>query len=137
MKFIAQLRHIEQPGQLELSKVTTATVREHTDIMTQTVQRYFLGLGNVLHHLVTKCSNVTVPLNKKLRSDRHASFPSITHAEKDAVGSLNRQLTNSPILSFPRTMVRYIVDTEASVSQIECVLLSRLENSTLRPFRYW
>lgn len=112
------LRYIIRTGRLELSKETTAAVRELKHPTAQTELRSFLGVWKVFRRFGPNFSRVGVLLNKKLRKDQSTSFVSLTRAEKDAIESLKTLLMNPPILALLRAIGPHTVRTDVCDSQI-------------------
>lgn len=79
---------------------------------------------------------LTAVLNRNLRKNQPTLFLPSLQAEKDAAENLKTFQTSPPILPHPRAKRQYIVDTNAFVLNVGCVLLQQLEDHTLRPMRY-
>lgn len=93
--------------------------------MNQTELSFFLGLCNVPRRFELNVSRVAIPRNKKLRPDQPTTFFSLMPTEKEAVGSLEKLLTNPPIVVLPHVPSHYAVDTDASPSNLEYMLLQQ------------
>lgn len=114
----------------------TRSVQEIQYSTTRTGARSFLGLCSVYHRFVPGFSKMAAALNKKLRKEELEKFSTLTKAKIHSVNALENAPTNLPMLFLQRANGQYTIHTDASDTQVGCVLLQTQEDGTDTPIGY-
>lgn len=96
-------------------------LREAKPLRTKKDLRSFLGVCSV--SVFTDYAKVARPLLAMNRTKELEPLPEFSQKQTAAFEDLKDRLTHTPILALPRREGLYIVDTDASATQLGCVLL--------------
>jgi RNase H-like domain found in reverse transcriptase len=98
----------------------------------------FLGICNVYRRFVSKFATIAAPLTRHLRRNPPDSFD--LEESPDAVADfehLRSMLTSPPTLALSKQGLEYVLDTDATESQLSACLQQRDEHGVLHPIGYW
>ncbi len=121
---------------MSLAEENTLALKEAKHPTTQTDLRSFLRLCNVQRRFFPKFAQIAAPLKAMLPKGQPATIDTLTTAQADAFDELQRALLNPPILAFPRGNGLFILDTDASDTQLGCCLLQEQPSGDGLPVGY-
>lgn len=134
---VEYLGHIVGKGQLRVNEKNLVGLREAKTPRTKKDLRSFLGMCNVYRRFVKDYAKVARPLLAMTSTKVPDPLPPFTPAQTDAFEELKYRLTHTPVLALPKRTGQYIVDTDASATQIGCVLLQDQGDGAYKPVGYW
>lgn len=73
----------------------------------------------------------------RLRKEQSVEFPSLDETELAALQTFKAALVKQPVLTLPNVNGHLTLDTKACDAQIECVLLQKQPDNTLKHIGYW
>jgi hypothetical protein len=79
---------------------------------------------------------LAAPLNKYLTGEQPETFD-LDETALSSHAALKMAVTTAPVLALPRKEGRYIVEADASASQLGAQLLQEQEDGSYRPLGYW
>jgi RNase H-like domain found in reverse transcriptase len=86
--------------------------------------RSVLGLAGVFRRLVRNFADKVMPLTDLLKAkNRRAESFELTKLEKESFLEIKNTLISPPVLALPKRGAALILETDASETQIGCVLL--------------
>ncbi len=104
---------------------------------TQTQVRSFLGMCNVYRRFVKDFAKIAGPLNDLLKKGMPADLGPPTGEQFVAFNTPKQRLLAPPILRLPVYGRPYIIDVDATMSQLRYGLLQVHEDGKLMPIGYW
>lgn len=134
---VEYLGHIVSRGHLRVNEKNLVGLRKARTPRIKKDLRSFLGMCNVYRRFVKDYAKVARPLLALTSSKIPDPLPPFTGEQMEAFKDLKDRLTHTPILALPRPTGHYIVDTDASATQVGCVLLQEQEDRAYKPVRYW
>lgn len=96
----------------------------------------FQGLLNVDRQFISKFSRLGMPLNQKLEKRASQEFEPYDR-ERRTVDILMENLNTLPALALPQLNGQYIIDTDASDTQMDYDLLQEQKVKVLKPIGFW
>ncbi len=136
-KSVDYLGRVIRPGRLSLAEKNTLALKEAKNPTTQTELRSFIGLRNIYRRFLPKFAQIAAPLTSMLQKGQPATIDTLTTAQADAFDELRRAQLNPPILALPRGDGLFILDTDASDTQLGCCLLQEQPSGDRLPVGYW
>ena len=130
------LGHRLLPHKLQVLEKNVEAIRKASAPTSKTQVRSFLGLCGVYRRFVPNYATIAKPLTALTKKGSAETF-SLTPDQYDAFEALKSSLTSPPTLSLPREGRPYAIETDASDSQIGCVLQQSDENGIWHPLGYW
>lgn len=110
-------------GQLRVDEKRLVGLRQAQTPKTKKDLRSILGMCNVFWRFFKDYAKVARPLLAMTSSKVSDPLPAINKEQTKSFEELKHRLIHTPILALPRRNGKYIVDTDASASQVGCVLL--------------
>lgn len=120
---VEYLGHIVGKGQIRVNEKNLVGLREVKTPRTEKDLRSFLVMRNVYYRCVLEYAQVARPLLAMTSTKVPDPLPPFTLAQTEAFEELKYLFLHTPILALPRSTGHCIVDTDASATQIVCVLL--------------
>jgi Reverse transcriptase (RNA-dependent DNA polymerase)/RNase H-like domain found in reverse transcriptase len=136
-KEVQYMGHVIRPGHLEMQEAKIASLRAVRRPTAKTELRAFLGLDNVYRRFVVNFAKIARPLTDLTREVIPSKLPDLTATQVDAFEALKRALVKPEVLILPRYDRDFVLDTDASGSQVGCVLQQVDNDGALRPVVFW
>jgi hypothetical protein len=121
---------------LEVDESKIEAVLKAVPPTTKTGLRRFLGMTGYSRRFIDQYSSIASPLNKYLRGDQQDTFELNTEALQ-AHTILKNAINSAHVLAFPRKTGKYVIEADASASQLAAQLLQEQEDQTYRPIGFW
>ena len=116
---ITFLGHVISADGVKTDPKKVAAIRDYTVPLYVTDVRGFLGMCSYYRRFIQGFSKLTKPLNDLTKKDSARCW---LKEHTDAFEELKRQLSDTPVLAYPREDCTYILDTDASSFAIGAVL---------------
>jgi hypothetical protein len=132
------LGHVIEPGKLSVQATKVDTILKAKLPRKKTELRALLGTFNVYRRFVSKFATIAAPLTNHLRKYSPDSFD--LEESPDAFAAfeqLRPMLTSPPTLALSEQGLEYVLDTDATESQISACLQQRDEHGVIHPIGYW
>jgi RNase H-like domain found in reverse transcriptase/Reverse transcriptase (RNA-dependent DNA polymerase) len=132
------LGHVIEPGKLSVQATKVDTILKAKLPRSKTKLRAFLGIFNIYRRFVPKFATIAAPLTRHLRKDSPDSFD--LEESLDVVAAfeqLRSTLTSPPTLALPKQDLEYVLDTDATETQLSVCLQQRDEHGVQHPIGYW
>lgn len=134
---VEYLGHIVGRGHVRVNDKNLVGLREARTPRTKRDLRSFLGMCTVYRRFVRDYAKVARPLLALTSSKVPDPLPPFTEEQMAAFRDLKYRLTHTPILALPKRTGHYIVDTDASATQVGCVLLQDQGDGAYLPVGHW
>ena len=130
------LGHKIMPGQLGVMDAHTRALREAHFPTTHTQLRSFVGMCNVFRQFLPNLTLMAAPLTNFMGSTDPVLMPSATPLQQQALDRLKEALKTRPVLALPRRGRKYVLDVDASGTQVGTALLQEQDDGKLQPAAY-
>jgi Reverse transcriptase (RNA-dependent DNA polymerase)/RNase H-like domain found in reverse transcriptase len=130
------LGHMNLPHKLQVQAKNVKSIAKAEPPSTKTQVRSFLGLCGVYRRFVPNYTAIANPLTALTRKGTAEQFE-LNSEELEAFEVLKKLLRKPPTLSLPREVRLYAIETDASYTQIGCVLQQADEKGIWHPLWYW
>jgi hypothetical protein len=161
---VSCLGHVIEPGKFSVQATKVDTILKAKIPRKKTELRAFLGICNVYRRFVPMFATIAATLTRHLRKDSRNVFcrfvpmfatiaaTLMRHLRKDSPDSFDLEespdavaafeqlrsiLTSPPTLALPKQGLEYVLDTDATESQLSACLEQRDEHGVLHPIGYW
>jgi len=134
---VEYLGHIVGRGHIRENEKNLVRLRRAEPPRTKKDVWSFLGMCNVYRRFVKDYAQVARPLTALTSPKVSDPLPPFSQDQWDAFEELKRRLTSRPILALPRSTGAYVLDTDASDYQVDCVLTQEQPDETYKPVGYW
>jgi hypothetical protein len=131
------LGHMIAPGKFSVQGTEVETIQKAKLPRSKTEIRAFLGICNGYRHFVPKFATIAAPLTRHLPKDTPDSFD--LEESPDAVAAfelLRSMLTSPPTLALPKQGLEYVLDIDATESQLSTCLQQHDDHGVLHPIGY-
>jgi RNase H-like domain found in reverse transcriptase/Integrase zinc binding domain len=132
------LRHVIEPTKWSGQATEVDTNLKAKLPRTKTELRAFLGICNVYRRFVPLFATIAAPLTGHLRKDSPDFFN--LEESPNAVAAfehLRSMFTSASTLALPKQGLEYVLDTDATASQLSVCLQQRDEHGLQHPIGYW
>lgn len=136
-KEVEYLGHVVTPGRVAVNTKNTDALRRIRYPRTQTHLKSFLGMCGVYRKFVKDFANLARPLTRLTSTKLAKQLPPPTKEEDSSFTTLKEKLLSPPVLALPRLEGEYIVDVDASYSQLGCSLLQKQPDGEYHPVGYY
>lgn len=112
--------HMVLPDTLQVAAATTTAIklpRTHIEL------RSFLVLRKIYHGFVPGLAKIASPRTEVLTREKPSESDFLSDDQFEAYQKLKDILVNAPILVLPKANKPYILDTDASATQVSCGVL--------------
>jgi transposase InsO family protein len=121
---------------VEVDRSKTAAVEEARAPRTRTALRRFLGMTGYYRKFIDQYAKKAAPLTKYLKEDTAEPFDLGVEA-LEAHQNLKTAIVTAPVLALPKSKGMFVLETDASASQLGVQLLQEQDDSTWRPIGFW
>ena len=121
---------------VEVDDDKIASVRQALPPTNKTGLRRFLGMTGFYRKFIPTYAKVAAPLTKYLKGDRDDTFELDAEAIR-AHEKLKLAVTSAPVLALPNKEGEYVLETDASASQLGVQLLQLQPDGSSRPLGFW
>ena len=118
------LGHIINHEGIKMDPAKVSIVQEYPAPESKTEVRAFMGLVGYYCHYIPGCSEIAEPINRTLKKDIPFSW---TDEAQNAFETLNRILTEAPILARPDFTKPFRLHTDASKNGLGAILTQDFE----------
>lgn len=135
-KQLDYLSHLIKPGNLEAANHTSDGIWRLQVPTTLLELRSFPGLCNVFTRFVSDLARIASTLSKQLRKLQAKQLRPLTAKESKAQEVLKNMLISPLVLTLPKSVGQYSLDTYARDWQVGCVLLPKQNIGRTKPIGY-
>jgi RNase H-like domain found in reverse transcriptase len=121
---------------VEVDSSKTAAIREAQEPRTKTSLRRFLGMTGFYRKFISQYAKIAAPLTRYVKDDIYDHFI-LDEEGRDAHLSLKEALITAPVLALPQAKRSFVLEADASASQLGVQLLQEQLDSTFRPIGFW
>jgi hypothetical protein len=121
---------------VEVDDEKIASVRHALPPTNKTGLRRFLGMTGFYRKFIPAYAKIAAPLSKYLKGDRDDHF----ELDNEAINAhefLKLAVTTAPVLALPNKDGAYVLETDASASQLGVQLLQAQLDGSYRPLGFW
>jgi transposase InsO family protein len=121
---------------VEVDATKTAAIKEARAPRNKNELRRFLGMTGFYRKFIENYARKAAPLTRYLKDDVTEPF----ELDQEAIiahEALKTAVTTAPVLALPNSRGKYILETDASASQLGVQLLQEQDDATLRPVGFW
>ena len=133
---VEYLGHIIKPGQLEIDRTNTQSLREAEPPTNKSELRSFLGLANVYRRFIDKFAIIAEPLHELLKKNSPENFI-LNEEQTESFRTLIDKVISPPILALPVPGLQYSLDTDASAYGLGCTLFQTHSDGERKPIGFW
>lgn len=119
------LGHVVKSGNVELTNLTIDSIRKSLRTTMEAERRSGLGPYNVFRRLVPSFVKFLSPLSNLLRKPQAMEFSPFSKEYIGALEEIKEKLNSSLLLTMPKSIGHYILDTDVYSRQIICVLVQK------------
>ena len=98
--------------------------------------RRFVGMCGVYRRFIPGYAKLAIALTRYLKDEVPNTFE-LDYAALQAHNTLKVAITSAPILALPRASGLYVLEADASASQLGVQLLQEQPDKSFRPIGYW
>lgn len=134
---VEYLGHVVGKGELRVNNKNLVGLQQAQTPRTKRHLRSFLGMCNVYRRFVQDYADIARPLLALTSTKVVDPLPPFTEEQQRAFVTLKDRLTHTPVLALPRKTGKFLVDTDASATQLGAVLIQEQPDGTYRPVGCW
>jgi RNase H-like domain found in reverse transcriptase len=121
---------------LQIDETKTEALRKALPPRTKTELRRFLGMTGFYRKFIPNYARVAAPLNRFLKADVSEDFE-LDEAALSSHRSLKEAIICAPVLALPKREGSFVLEADASATQLGVVLLQQQEDGKFKPIGHW